>query len=78
MTNSILVDWRTGRSAGFAPFRMRPYLIQTLPSHRQPALQQQLSLLDREVTRFFQYPEELALARVGDSQGLGGRSSGSN
>jgi len=53
-------------------------LIQTLPSHRQPALQQQLSLLDREVTRFFQYPEELALARVGDSQGLGGRSSRSN
>jgi uncharacterized membrane protein len=48
-------------------------LIQTLPSHRQPALQQQLSLLDREVTRLFQYPEELALARVGDSQGLGGR-----
>jgi uncharacterized membrane protein len=53
-------------------------LIQTLPSHRQPALQQQLSLLDREVTRHFQYPEELALARVGDSQGLGGRSSRSN
>ena len=50
-------------------------LIQTLPSHRHPALQQQLSLLDREVTRFFQYPEELALARVGNSQGLGGRSS---
>jgi len=49
-------------------------LMQTLPSHRQPALQQELSLLDREVTRFFQYPEELALARVGDSQGLGGRS----
>jgi len=53
-------------------------LSQTLPSHRQPALQQQLSLLDREVTRLFQYPEELALARVGDSQGLGGRSSGSD
>ena len=53
-------------------------LIQTLPSHRQPALQQQLSLLDREVTRLFQYPEELALARVGDSQGLGGRSSRSS
>jgi uncharacterized membrane protein len=53
-------------------------LIQTLPSHRQPALQQQLSLLDREVTRYFQYPEELALARVGDSQGLGGRSSRSS
>jgi uncharacterized membrane protein len=53
-------------------------LIQTLPSHRQPALQQELSLLDREVTRLFKYPEELALARVGDSQGLGGRSSRSN
>ncbi len=53
-------------------------LIQTLPNHRQLALQQQLSLLDREVTRVFQYPEELALARVGDSQGLGGRSSRSN
>ena len=53
-------------------------LMQTLPSHRQPALQQQLSLLDREVARHFQYPEELALARVGDSQGLGGRSSRSH
>ena len=53
-------------------------LIQTLPDHRQSALQQELSLLDREVARLFQYPEELALARVGDSQGLGGRSSGSN
>ena len=48
-------------------------LMKTLPSHRQPALQEQLSLLDREVARLFQYPEELALARVGDSQGLGGR-----
>jgi uncharacterized membrane protein len=53
-------------------------LIQTLPSHRQLALQQQLGLLDREVTRFFQYPEELTLARMGDSQGLGGRSSKSS
>jgi hypothetical protein len=53
-------------------------LMQTLPSHRQPALQQQLNLLDREVARFFQYPEELALAQVGDSQGLGGRSGRSN
>src|SRR4051794_23231963 len=53
-------------------------LNQTLASHRQSALQQQLSLLDHEVTRLFRYPEELALARVGDSQGLGGRSSRSN
>src|SRR5690349_1908152 len=36
-------------------------LNQTLPSHRRPAFEQQLSLLDREVTRVFQYPEELAL-----------------
>jgi uncharacterized membrane protein len=50
-------------------------LSQTLPNHRQPALQQQLSLLDREVARTFQYPEELALAQAADSQGLGGRSS---
>jgi len=53
-------------------------LSQTLPIHRQPALQQQLSLLDREITRLYQYPEELALARMGDSQGLGGRSSRSS
>ena len=53
-------------------------LSQTLPSHRQPALQQQLILLDREVARLFKYPEELALARMGDSQGLGGRSSRSS
>ena len=53
-------------------------LIHTLPSHRRPALEQQLSLLDREVTRLFRYPEELALARGGNSQGLGGRSNKSN
>jgi hypothetical protein len=31
-------------------------------------------LLDREVERIFTYPEELALARVADPQGLGGHS----
>ena len=50
-------------------------LVQTLPSHRHTALREQLSLLDREVAKHFAYPEELALAGVGDSQGLGGRSS---
>jgi len=49
-------------------------LMQTLPAHRQPALQEQLSLLDNEVTRHFRYPEEISLARIADSQGLGGRS----
>ena len=49
-------------------------LVLTLPEHRHPALQQELSLLDREIEKHFLYPEELALARVADLQGLGGRS----
>ena len=53
-------------------------LIQTLPAQCHPPLQQELSLLDREITRNFVYPEELALARIADSQGLGGRSGKSN
>ena len=47
-------------------------LIQTLPAHRHAALLQELSLLDREIERNFAYPEEIALARIGDVQGLGG------
>jgi uncharacterized membrane protein len=47
----------------------------TLPSHRQNELQQELSLLDREAKRLFVYPEDLALAGIADSQGLGGHSS---
>jgi uncharacterized membrane protein len=50
-------------------------LKETLPSHRQDELQHQVSLLDREAKRLFRYPEELALAMVADSQGLGGHSS---
>ena len=53
-------------------------LIRTLPAQCHSALQEQLSLLDREITRNFVYPEELALARIADSQGLGGRSGQSN
>ena len=47
-------------------------LIQTIPRHRHPALAQQLALLDREIEWNFKHPEELGLARVPDSQGLGG------
>jgi uncharacterized membrane protein len=47
-------------------------LVQTLPEHRHPALHRQLALLDREIERRFAYPEEIALARVADTQGLGG------
>jgi uncharacterized membrane protein len=50
-------------------------LKETLPEHRHDELQHELSLLDREAKRLFRYPEELALASIGDSQGLGGHSS---
>jgi uncharacterized membrane protein len=49
-------------------------LVQTLPVHRHPALLRELDLLDREITKRFAYEEELALARVPDTQGLGGHS----
>lgn len=49
-------------------------LVQTLPGNRHPALRKQLQLLDRAVKEYFRYPEDLALARVGDVQGLGGAS----
>jgi len=49
-------------------------LMQTLPAHRHVALLQQLSLLDRDIEKNFTYPEELALARIADAQGLGGHS----
>jgi hypothetical protein len=49
-------------------------LIQTLPKHRHAVLQRELALLDRDIEKYFVYPEDLALARVGDSQGLGGAS----
>lgn len=49
-------------------------LIETLPKHRHPALQRELDLLDREIEKCFRYPEDLALAQVGDAQGLGGTS----
>jgi uncharacterized membrane protein len=49
-------------------------LLASLPAYRHPALNEQLSLLDREVARQFTYPEELELAQIADSQGLGGRS----
>jgi hypothetical protein len=49
-------------------------LVQTLPPSRRESLLRQRSLLDREVERIFTYPEELALARGADAQGLGGHS----
>ncbi len=57
--------------------RMRAMLLNlrgTLPEHRHPALDVQLDLLDWAVQTHFSRPEELALARIADSQGLGGSS----
>ena len=47
-------------------------LIQGLPEARRPALQQELELLDRTLERLYPLPEDLALARIADTQGLGG------
>ena len=47
-------------------------LTQTLPAHRHAELRQQLELLDQAVVGAYTVPADLALARVSDSQGLGG------
>jgi uncharacterized membrane protein len=49
-------------------------LMQTLPSHRGPALELELAVLDRDIDRHFVHPEDRVLARVADVQGLGGHS----
>jgi uncharacterized membrane protein len=49
-------------------------LLQNVPESRLPALRQQLELLDRAVEKLYAFPEDLALARVADTQGLGGSS----
>jgi uncharacterized membrane protein len=43
-----------------------------VPDSRRPALLQQLNLLDRVVDKSYPFPEDQALARVPDSQGMGG------
>ena len=49
-------------------------LLRALPAHRKPAMAMAMSLLDREIESAFTFPEDLALARVPDTQGLGGHS----
>ena len=46
--------------------------LPTLPPHRHAELQQQLELLDRTVDGHFAFPEDRALARIPDPQGMGG------
>lgn len=47
-------------------------LIRVLPPQRHPALLEQLDLLDRTLPGLYALPEDLALARIPDPQGLGG------
>jgi uncharacterized membrane protein len=47
-------------------------LMQTLPQHRHAELCQQLDLLDRTIDGNYSFPEDKALARIPDPQGLGG------
>lgn len=49
-------------------------LVQSLPENRHAALRLELDLLDRALERLYVFPEDLALARIADSQGLGGAS----
>jgi uncharacterized membrane protein len=49
-------------------------LLRSLPEHRHVALHRQLALLDRELEQLYAFPEDLALARIADAQGLGGAS----
>jgi hypothetical protein len=46
----------------------------TLPAQRQAALNKELELLDRTIDRLYVLPEDLHLAKIPDSQGLGGAS----
>jgi hypothetical protein len=46
--------------------------MQTLPPHRQAELSKQMELLDRTIEAHYSFPEDLAIARTPDSQGLGG------
>ena len=47
-------------------------LANTLPAERHAALRQEFELLDRMLEKLYVLPEDLALARIPDSQGLGG------
>jgi uncharacterized membrane protein len=49
-------------------------LIASLPPHRHLALKEERDRLDQSLTAIYPIPADLALARVADSQGLGGSS----
>jgi uncharacterized membrane protein len=49
-------------------------LMQALPESRRPSLRIELELLDRSIEQNYLFPEDRALARTPDMQGLGGSS----
>jgi uncharacterized membrane protein len=49
-------------------------LVATLPERRHPALCQELELLDRTIEKLYPLPQDLVVARIADTQGLGGSS----
>jgi len=49
-------------------------LLRVLPPHRHASLNLQLTLLDRTIEAAYAFPEDRALARIPDVQGLGGSS----
>ncbi len=49
-------------------------LVKTLPAQRHAALHKEYDLLDRMLEKLYLFPEDLALARIPDSQGIGGSS----
>ena len=48
--------------------------LESLPENRRPALRRELDLLERTLEKLHDLPEDLALARQADFQGLGGAS----
>ena len=53
---------------------MLEILEQALPETRRPALRRELDLLDRTIEKVYLLEEDKALARISDTQGIGGSS----
>ncbi len=53
-------------------------LIQALPDHRHPVLRRELNLLELAIKRAYVFSEDLALACIPDSQGMGAAGGRSN
>jgi uncharacterized membrane protein len=49
--------------------------LQVLPDFRRHALETEMALLDRRLAEVYDFPEDLELARIADTQGLGGSKS---